>query len=417
MRHKGLLIVAVAISAVAAVGYYLARTGSATQFLTQPVTRGDIVASIGATGTLEAVTTVQVGTQVTGTVLSLTADFNSKVRKGQVIARLDPALFQTQLDQARANSSKAEADLDRLRLAEGDAKRQLDHAQQLSANGLLAADDLATAQSNYAGAAAQVRSADAAVAQSRAAVQQAQVSLDKTVITSPISGIVIARNVDVGQTVAASLQAPTLFVVAADLTKMQVDASVHEADVGQVQPGQTVTFRVDAFPTEDFLGTVTMVRLNPIVQQNVVTYSTLIDVPNATLKLKPGMTATVSIRTAECQNVLRVPNAALRFRPSTDVLARSGTARPAPASAEGSARTGGASGVVWLLDNGRLTARRLVLGISDDNFTEVVEGDLDEGALVVTGVAAAGASVTPASSSTTNPLMGPQRGAPPRGGR
>jgi HlyD family secretion protein len=244
------------------------------------------------------------------------------------------------------------------------------------------------------------------------------VSLDKTVITSPISGIVIARNVDVGQTVAASLQAPTLFVVAADLTKMQVDASVHEADVGQVQPGQKATFRVDAFPSEEFLGTVALVRLDPIVQQNVVTYSTLIDVPNADLKLKPGMTATVSIRTAERRNVLRVPNGALRFRPGADLLARVGAGRAVPVAGATASSTNepGTAGMAWVLDAGRLSSRRLVLGISDDNYTELVRGDLEEGALVVTSALVSGAAATPASSSATNPLMGPQRGGPTRGG-
>ena len=460
--HRVAVAAVVAAVVMAGVWYYVGRGGQAPQVTTQPVTRGDIVESIGATGTLEAVTTVQVGTQVSGTVLALNADFNSVVRKGQVIARLDPSLFQTQLDQARANLAKAEADLDRLRLTETDTKRQLDHARQLSARGLLASEDLATAESAYASAAAQVRSAEASVTQSQASRQQAQVSLDKTVIASPINGIVIARNVDVGQTVAASLQAPTLFVVAADLTKMQVNASVHEADVGQIRPGQAVSFRVDAYPTEEFPGTVSIVRLNPIVQQNVVTYATLIDVPNQNLKLKPGMTATVTIRIAERHGVLRVPNAALRFRPSADVIARLQTTTPQPESAvfrptPDSPQTGarrssdtargratgpiaGAGrgsradvpppgelfgpleeeasvGQVWLYVNGRLIVRNVSLGISDDTFTELLDSDLPEGTPVVTGVSLSATAPAPAASSTTsNPLMGPQRPGGQRGG-
>ena len=292
------------------------------------VTRGDIVDRVGATGTLQAVTTVQVGTQVSGTIQNLYADFNSIVRKGQVLARLDPSLFQTQIEQARANLIRAQADLDRLRVALDDAQTKLGRAKELSDRQLLPRNELDAADINVRSAEAQIRSAQAQVTQAQASLNQNQVNLAHTVIEAPIDGLVISRNVDVGQTVAASMQAPTLFVLAADLTKMQVIANLDESDVGRIRPGQHVSFRVDAYPAEDFTGSVAQVRLQPIVQQNVVTYATVIDVPNVDLKLKPGMTANVNIEIARKQNVLRVPNAALRFRPTNEIFAALGQTSP-----------------------------------------------------------------------------------------
>lgn len=291
---------------------------------TASVTRGDLADRVGATGTLQAVTTVQVGTQVSGTIQSLYADFNSLVRKGQVLARLDPSLFETQVEQARANLVRAQADVERLRVALDDARTKLTRARELSGRQLLPRSELDAAEVAVRSAEAQLRSAEAQVAQAQAALNQAQVNLAHTIIASPIDGLVISRNVDVGQTVAASMQAPTLFVLAADLTKMQVLANLDESDVGRIRPGQTVVFRVDAYPGEEFSGKVGQVRLQPIVQQNVVTYSTVIDVPNPNLKLKPGMTANVNVEIARRSNVLRVPNTALRFRPSNDLFAALG---------------------------------------------------------------------------------------------
>jgi HlyD family secretion protein len=296
------------------------RGGPDPTVTTQPLSRGDIVDQVGATGTLQAVTTVQVGTQVSGTVAWLGADFNSIVKKGQVIARLDPALMQTQLDTAKANLARAEADLERLRVALQDTKQKLDQATALSGKQLISATDLQNAQVAYKSADAQLKSQQAQVQQARTSVANAQVNIDHTVIAAPIDGIVISRNVDVGQTVAASMQAPTLFIIAADLTKMQVNANIDESDVGRMRPGQTVRFRVDAYPTDTFLGSVQQVRLNPQTVQNVVTYSTIIDVPNPDLRLKPGMTANLNIEVARRTNVLRVSNAALRYRPSRDTF-------------------------------------------------------------------------------------------------
>jgi HlyD family secretion protein len=340
----GLLIVA-AIGAGAG-AYYIKRGNPEIQIVTSPVTRGDVIDTVGATGTLQAVTTVQVGSQVSGNIQWLGADFNSIVKKGQVVARLDPSLFQAQLEQsranlmqARANLTKAQSDLERTKVQLIDAQQKYARANELSERSLLPQSELDsakiavdTAQAQLAAQQATVSQATAAVSQSQASVNQNQVNLDHTIITAPIDGIVTQRSVDVGQTVAASMQAPTLFVIAADLTKMQVNANIDEADVGRIRPGQHVTFRVDAYPTETFEGSVSQIRLQPVVVQNVTTYGTVIEVPNQQLKLKPGMTANVKVEIAKRSDVLRVPNAALRFRPTAEVFAALN--QPVPADAQ-----------------------------------------------------------------------------------
>jgi HlyD family secretion protein len=319
---KLILIVLVLVAVGVGAGVYTMRRNTAEPTVTtQPLSRGDIVDTVGATGTLEAVETVDVGTQVSGVVQSLFADFNSIVRKGQVIARLDPSLIQTQIEQQTANVVRAEADLERLRVGLADAKQKLERAQQMSERNLIPRTELETAEVNVKSAEAQIRSSAAALTQARAQLNAQRVNLAHTVIEAPIDGIVISRNVDQGQTVAASMNAPTLYVIAADLTKMQVIANIDEADVGRMRPGQVVSFRVDAYPNDTFRGAVQQVRLQPAVVQNVVTYSTVISVPNPDLKLKPGMTANVSIEIARKNDVLRVPNAALRFRPTPDMFA------------------------------------------------------------------------------------------------
>jgi HlyD family secretion protein len=329
----GLLIVA-AIGAGAG-AYYIKRGGPEMQVMTSPITRGDIIDTVGATGTLQAVTTVQVGSQVSGNISWLGADFNSIVKKGQVIARLDPSLFDAQLQQAkanlaqsRANLAKAQSDLERMKVQLTDADQKYTRAKELAAKSLLPQSDLDaakiavdSAQASLAAQEATVNQSNASVAQAQASVNQNQVNLDHTVIDAPIDGIVTQRSVDVGQTVAASMQAPTLFILAADLTKMQVNANIDEADVGRIRPGQHVTFRVDAYPTETFDGTVSQIRLQPVVVQNVTTYGTIVDVPNNDLKLKPGMTANLKVEISKRNDVLRVPNAALRFRPTADMFA------------------------------------------------------------------------------------------------
>jgi HlyD family secretion protein len=343
MRKTFIAVGIIAALAAAAYGYYRYSQKPPVPVVSSArVTRGDIAEAVGATGQLQAVTTVQVGTQVSGTIQELNADFNSLVRKGQVLARLDPSLFQTQIEQARANLIRAEADLERLRVALDDARTKLNRARELSEKKLIPQMELESAEVAVRSAEAQLRSQEAAVTQSQASLRQNQVNLQHTVIESPIDGLVISRNVDVGQTVAASMSAPTLFILAADLTKMQVLASLDESDVGRIRPQQVVRFRVDAFPTEEFIGTVTQVRLQPTTVQNVVTYQTVIDVPNPDLKLKPGMTANVNIEIARRTNVLRVPNGALRFRPTAEIFAALGQTPPPSGGGRGrDAGTGG----------------------------------------------------------------------------
>src|SRR5258708_1632504 len=346
----GLLIV-VAVGAGAG-AYYIRRGGPEVQVQTSPLSRGDIIDSVGATGTLQAVTTVQVGSQVSGNISYLGADFNSIVKKNQVIARLDPSLFDAQLQQAKANLSqaqanlvKAQSDLAPAKVMLTDAQQKYTRAKELAAKSLLPQSDLDAAKiavdsatASLASQEATVKQAQAQVSQSQASVNQNQVNLDHTVIQAPIDGIITQRSVHVGQTVAASMQAPTLFIIAADLTKMQVNANIDEADVGRIRPGQHVTFRVDAYPADTFQGTVSQIRLQPVVVQNVTTYGTVIDVPNEQLKLKPGMTANVKVEIAKRSDVVRVPNAALRFRPTPEVFAALN--QPVPAEAQGGGRGG-----------------------------------------------------------------------------
>jgi len=342
---KKLIITVIVLAVLGGGGYWFYQyknPPAETKVSTLPVSRGDIVESVGATGTLQAVTTVVVGSQVSGQIKALYADFNHVVKKGQVIAELDPSLLQTQIESQRANLARGEADLERLKVTLEDAKTKLKRTQTLAERKLLSPQDLEAAQINVKSADAQIKSAEAGLVQSRAALTQAEVNLEHTVITAPIDGIVIERAVDVGQTVAASMNAPTLFTIAADLTKMQVNASVDESDVARIRPGQVVRFRVDAYP-EEFLGAISQVRLKPIVTQNVVTYATVIDVPNPAYKLKPGMTANVTIEIARRSDVIRVPNAALRFRPTNDIFAALNQPVP-PEMQRGAGRSGGGFG-------------------------------------------------------------------------
>ena len=319
---KALVFLLLLAAGFSAYGYY---TYTTTEFVpevtTTGVTEGDIVDTVGATGALEAVTTVQVGSQVSGIIQELSVDYNSIVRQNDVIMRLDPSLFETQIEQARANLVRAEADVERLRVSVDDATTQLARAEGLAERDLISETELEAAQVAVRSAEAQLKSSEAQVTQARASLNQTEVNLEHTVIRAPIDGIVISRLVDIGQTVAASLQAPELFVIAADLTKMRVIANIDESDVGRIRPGQRVTFTVDAYPAEEFVGSVSQIRLEPIVTQNVVTYATVIDAPNNDLKLKPGMTATVSLEIARRENVVRIPNSALRFRPTPDMFA------------------------------------------------------------------------------------------------
>jgi len=354
-RAITIVLVIAAVGAGAAV-YYTRRGTTEIRALTSPITRGDIVDAVGTTGTLQAVTTVQVGSQVSGNISYLGADFNSIVKKGQVIARLDPSLVQAQVDQSRANVLKAQADvvqseanLAHARVALLDARQKYSRAKELDAKNLEPKADLDAAkiavdsqESALQSAQAALNSARAVVGQSQANAHQAEVNLEHTTITAPVDGIVTQRSVDVGQTVAASMQAPTLFVIAADLTKLQVSANIDEADIGRIRPGQRATFRVDAYPTETFEGTVSQIRLQPVVVQNVTTYATIIDAPNPDLRLRPGMTANLRVEVFKKNDVLRVPTAALRFRPTAEVFAALN--QPVPPEALGGGRGGRGGG-------------------------------------------------------------------------
>ena len=427
MKRRVFVIVAIVVlTGLSALAMYSRRSESAPAVQTDVVSRGSIVSVISATGTLEAVETVQVGTQVSGTVQTLAADFNSIVKKGQVLARLDPSVIQADIERNRANVAGAEADVERIQVAVADATTKLTRAQELFNRQLVAASELDAARLAKNTSEAQLKSALAQVKQARATLAQSEVNLQKTVITSPINGIVISRAVDVGQTVAASLQAPTLFTIAADLTHMQLKASIDESDLGGIRDGQPVMFRVDAYPTDTFTGTVKQVRLNPVIESNVVTYAAMIAAENPALKLKPGMTASLTIETARRDGVLRVPSVALRYKPSAAVLAA--LAQPSDAGARRTAgepvgTSGGATSVnqspaapaanksprsqLWIYDGERMSPVSVTVGASDSTFTEIVAGDLHEGDRVVTQAAMPGAttSARPAAS-TSNPLMG-----------
>jgi HlyD family secretion protein len=407
-KRRIAILVAVLAVVAAVVVVWRSQAGSGKpklQFETAKVEKGKIIAKVTATGTLSALVTVQVGSQVSGRIAALYADFNSPVKKGQLIAKIDPALFQAAVDQARANLMAAEGNLVRYRVQAVDARRQAERQKELAARKLNAQADLDTAVANADGADAQVTAGQGAVAQARAALRSAEVNLAYTSIISPTSGTVISRSVDVGQTVAASLQAPTIFVIAEDLQKMQVDTSVAEADVGRLKAGMAASFTVDAYPGEVFRGAVRQIRNNPQTVQNVVTYDAVIDVENPEFKLKPGMTANVTFVYAQKDDVLKVPNAALRFRPPPALLADAKGGgqgqRPGGGQAQGGGGAGAAEGTrgdrpgvrggegsdrrtVWTLQDEKPSSLKIKTGISDGSFTEVVEGDLKGGESVIT---------------------------------
>jgi HlyD family secretion protein len=438
-RSKTKLILPVVLVVIlAAVATAFLRKGGTSGYQTVSVDRGDLTEVVGATGALQAVTTVQVGSQVSGIIQELHADFNSVVKKDQVIARLDPSIFQARLGQAKANLISARANVDRSRATLEDARQKYARARELAAQNLVPVTDLETAKANFDSAAAQLKASEAAVSQAVANVNQAELDLNHTVIAAPIDGVVINRAVDVGQTVAASFQAPTLFIIANDLTQMKVNASVDEADIGRVQNGQDVSFRVDAYPDRTFAGRVEQVRLQPTTVQNVVTYNCIVAVSNDDLKLMPGMTATVSIIIRKAENALRIPASALRFRPEGfDPRGAGSPAGGAPgqraagsagmrggagqgeggapagmrAGAGGPRREGaGEGGVAFASDSaagpragagrrslvfvlggdGRPQPVRVATGIADGQYVEVRDG-LDEGAQIITGLATAGA--------------------------
>lgn len=345
-------------------------------FRTEKVTHGDIQSVITATGRVDAVSIVIVGAQLSGMIKELYVDYNSVVKKGQLLARIDPAIYEAQLEQARANLFLAKANLEKAETQARDAQRTLSRYEKLIERNLIARSEYDSAQTNLETAEAQVRAAKAQYEQAKASLKTAETNLRYTQIRSPVNGMVISRNVDVGQTVTASLQTPTLFSIAQDLTKMQVVASVAEADIGRVKIGQPVQFTVDAYPDHVFEGKVHEVRNAPINVQNVVTYEVIARVENRDLKLKPGMTANVSIITDTKANVLKLPNTALRFRMPDDIKRKLGKM-----NYEREKGTG-----VWVLTPGGARRVTIKTGISDANYTEILSGELKEGDEVIVDV-------------------------------
>ena len=447
--HRALLVAPVVVLLVAA-GYWKYGNRTDTQYFTAKVEKGDITQVVQATGTINAVTTVQVGSQVSGTIQKLFVDFNSQVKQGQVVAQIDPSIFHAQLLQAQADLADSQANVQGLTAAMetqkadiasnlanvahaqaqlADARTQLDRNLELFKQGIVAAQVRDTSQSNYDALAASVGVAQAQLAQSRAKLKSAAAQLDQakaqvgqksaaaelskvnlshTTILAPIDGTVILRNIDVGQTVAASLQAPTLFIIAQDLTKMQVYAKTDEADVGKIKAGALANFRVDSFPRETFAGRVSQVRMNATTVQNVVTYDTIIDFDNPERKLFPGMTAYVTIPVDSASDAVKIPNGALRFKPDIPDADRKalyakynvpdtsagGAAKGPKSGGGGSNKAGGGgprpvrndAGVVWkLLADKSLQPVPLKIGVTDFTFTEMKEGSLQPGDLLVIG--------------------------------
>jgi HlyD family secretion protein len=371
-RKKWLLFVGFLVIVVFT-GVILLRDGEqAAQYKTAKVERGEITATVSATGKVNAVVTVQVGSQVSGTIQRLFADFNSSVKKDQIVAQIDPSLLQAQVEQARAKMANDEANVEKARVVLVDAKRNLGRMEELLSKNLVSQSDKDAAQTAYDSALAGLKAAEAQVVQDQAALKLAETNLRYTTIQSPVDGIVISRNVDVGQTVAASLQAPVLFTIAQDLTEMQVDTSVDEADIGKVQVGQEAEFTVDAYPESPFHGTVHDIYNQPLIVQNVVTYDAIIRVKNPDLKLKPGMTANITIKVGHAADAVKLPNAALRYSPEKT---------PGQEVLPKTVKDNGAR--VWILKNGKPVPVSVTLGLSEGSFTEVISGDVSPGDEVV----------------------------------
>ncbi|HYW05068.1 MAG TPA: efflux RND transporter periplasmic adaptor subunit [Gammaproteobacteria bacterium] len=368
----GALVLAVIVAG--AVLYWRGRP-AAPSYTTSRAGRGDVVQTIITTGTVNPVVTVQVGSYVSGRIQSISCDFNTRVKAGELCARIDPRPYGMAVDQARANLSSAKAQLAKDQAGLAYARTNYERDRPLYKRGIVSRDTLDSERSAYRQATAQVELDKATIEQRKAALEAAQVNLDYTRIISPVDGTVVSRNVDVGQTVAASFQTPTLFLIAQDLTKMQVDTNVSESDVGDAHVGQKAEFTVEAYPGSTFHGVVTQVRQAPITVQNVVTYDVVIGVDNPDLKLFPGMTANARIITRERRNVLRVPLQALRFEPGGPVP--SGGAQASPAGPSRGSH-------VWILRDGRPVLVPVTMGLQDSNWAEITAGGLHEGDAVIT---------------------------------
>jgi HlyD family secretion protein len=372
-------VAAIVVVGVALGGYWWTNRLDPSRFISAAVDRGPIVRAITATGTVNPVTTVQVGTYVSGPIMNIGVDFNSPVKAGQLLARIDPRPFAAQVALARAAvaNSKAQLRKDQANLAY--QKITYDRDLELIKTAVISQDQLDSQRSTVDQARAQIGLDEASIQQQEASLQAAQLNLNYTNIVSPVDGVVVSRNVDVGQTVAASYQTPTLFLVARDLTKMQADTNVSESDVGGVRQGQSVDFTVDAYNDRVFKGTVTQVRQAPITVQNVVTYDVVVSVPNPEMLLMPGMTANITIETDHRDDVLRVPFRALAFSPHRGLMSHIGRKPRNPNSVR-----------VWVLGSNGLRPVRFVRGLDDGNYVEVVRGDLKPGDEVVTDEIKAG---------------------------
>jgi HlyD family secretion protein len=443
---KKVVLIAVAVVVIAAValglGAFRGKKNGAVKYRTEALTKGDIEALVVTTGTLNPLRLVEVGSQVSGKIDKIYVDFNSQVKEGQILAELDPSLLKAKIDQNNASYLSATASLERSRVTLENLRKKHERGKTLFEKKLISYEENEAAEAAYLEAQTDVRSAEARVVQAKSSLDSSRVDLGYATIRSPIDGIVINRLINIGQTVAASFQAPKLFEIANDLGKMQVECAVDEADIGKVKEGQKVRFSVDSFPDETFIGTVNQVRFSPTTTSNVVTYTTIVDVDNQSLKLRPGMTATVSIIAGEAKNVLRVPNGALRFTPTLPAeeiqklmmeagqrmmagrQAESGQppagtspASGGPAAAGPQTMTFGGNGApsqgsrfrqpshVWYQDEaGKLQVVFIRPGVADMAYTEVLRGDLKEGQLVILGQG----SSSPTGTATT-------QGGPPRG--
>ncbi len=388
-RGRCWITVALGASVVLALFFWLVAGGDErVEYVTVPVERGPIVSTVTATGTVNPVRSVTVGTYVSGPIQDIFVDFNSPVTRGQRIAKIDPRTFEGKVDRARAELANAEAQVEKARADLKLKRAQLARQEALASKRVVSKEELDIARSNAEQAEAQLALAQATVEQARAALTEAEVNLGYTDIVSPVDGIVVSRDVQVGQTVAASFQTPTLFVIAEDLSKMQVNAYVSEADIGRVREGQSATFTVDAYPGRPFPAVVRQVRNAPQSVENVVTYDVVLDVDNSELLLKPGMTANVDIVTASTDDVLKVPTAALRFRPrALDDTAASGAAvagaRPSDSRASA---TAGRRGTLYVLSRGEPKPVEVEIGLSDDAMTAVSSPELAPGDQVITRV-------------------------------
>jgi HlyD family secretion protein len=383
-KYLVILTVVLLVSGIA--GFFYMKRTPEISYKTAKIERGTIISNVAATGNLSAVTTVQVGTQVSGTIQKLYVDYNSRVKKGQAIAEIDPSLFNASVEQSQGNFLNAEANLLKAKVTVADAERTFSRNRKLLADGIISQGDYDVAETAYQSAKAGLKAAEGSVAQTRGSLMQSKTNLRYSVIRSPVDGVVISRAVDVGQTVAASFQTPTLFTIAQDLTKMQIEVSVDEADISRIKMDQNATFTVDSYPEQSFKGKVVQIRNAPVITQNLVTYVTVVNVDNTDLKLKPGMTANVSIEVARKDDALKLPPAALRFKPKSKTE-QPKQAKEAGASREGGGKPGGRKGTggqkVYILKDNAPVAVPIKTGIANNSSIELLESSLKEGDEVI----------------------------------